>query len=822
MRTFTIAMLIFILFQIVGTTEAIDELSDVTDQDSRHDSGSVPDNYVGKWRLINTGNEKILGRYNFAICYSNDINSLFVFGGTDDNNIFSDLWEYRFIDNTWSSRIEKSDIEPRMLTSSFYYNDYLYFFGGGAPRIGYFNDTIKFDLYSNDWVKINADGPSERWNYCWSFDGFRYCYLFGGLNSTGSLNDLWKFDVFSETWEDITPLKCPAARSGAKMAFSNDRLYLFGGTSGLMPETVSYDINVFDIVKKEWSVLKNSSFPHAKVGHEMIIDNKKNEIYIYGGNINPDEFQKYSIVNNHWQLISEDKYPLSPGTRIGSGLVIDNNSQIFLFGGFDKGEGYGYLNDLWRYNTEPTKIPPSLKTPIPNTYSIEEDNLTSGEHLIDLYDYFDDDIHVDELRFNVSYEEDPGLVTASVDGHFLNLTQVKKDWFGQLGFQVRAYDKGWDDTPNTEDDLWVDSNVFNITVLITPDPPVVESIFGTLYDSGTVPEFEATVGWPFRGNVSVNDPDKEPLTFTTDASSDGFDLDSDTGNVIFTPLESDIGSHTWHITVDDGVFDPVTVEFIMNVVEGEPPPDPPVCDLTSPGDGITVGKEVVLGWTTEDAEKSVLFDVYLGNSDPPELYAEGITETQLTVEFDRAGIFYWTVVPRIDTIFGECSSGIWTFNVDLDFVPIYNFSLSASPDILLIEPGDDTVVNLKITNTGNVADSYSISTGGNVVDWVTIPEFDGTVLPGDSLTVPVILNVSDNAVNGNNKIDFTVSSENAGEKTVEVGVEVKAPEETDEKDWVVPAVVGIVVAILAVVGIGFFIQKRKGKEQLEEGKEYQK
>ena len=821
MRTLAIVISLILIFQIIGTTCAIIEQKDVKCQiEIRDDPGAMPEEYIGRWVVVNNGSNGPLPRSGHAMTYDPIRNDIYIFGGEFGSEHLNDFWRYSIFNDKWVEFETRDIINPRYGACIVYLNDYILLFGGKAgygDNITFYNDTWIFNIAEEKWTKINTQSPSGRMKAAITTDG-QSVYLFGGQNNITFLNDLWKFDIQYNTWNKINTSYVPSS-SGCKMCYysSENTLYLFGGLSGDFNDYYySNSYYIYDITTNKWSEKKNTEIS-GRYDFGMTINN--NEIFIYGGKgmAKWGDLWKFRISTDEWrQLKSNDNF--GPNKISSFGMIIDTNQDIYVYGGYYQ----NFNSNLWRYNTEPTKIPPSLQTPIPNTYSIEEDNLTSGEHLIDLYDYFDDDIHVDELRFELSYAEDPLIVNATIDSHFLNFTQVKKDWFGQLGFQVRAYDKGWDDTPNTDDDLWVDSNVFNITVLRTPDPPVVESVFGTPYENGTVPEFEATVGWPFQGNVEVNDPDNEPLTFSTDADSDGFMLDAKTGDVVFTPGKSDIGTHTWHIAVDDGVFDPVTVEFIMNVVEGEPPPDPSVCDLTSPGDGITVGKEVVLGWTTEDAEKSVLFDVYLGNSDPPELYAEGITETQLTVEFDRAGIFYWTVVPRIDTIFGECSSGIWTFNVDLDFVPIYNFSLSASPDILLIEPGDDTVVNLKITNTGNVADSYSISTGGNVVDWVTIPEFDGTVLPGDSLTVPVILNVSDNAVNGNNKIDFTVSSENAGEKTVEVGVEVKAPEETDEKDWVVPAVVGIVVAILAVVGIGFFIQKRKGKEQLEEGKEYQK
>ncbi len=87
-----------------------------------------------------------------------------------------------------------------------------------------------------------------------------------------------------------------------------------------------------------------------------------------------------------------------------------------------------------------------------------------------------------DLRYEVSYEEDPLILGASGgNGSLFSFAQNQADWTGSRSFQVRALNSGEDWTPDNSDDMSLDSNPFSVTVL--PRVRAPKGIPGFPYES---------------------------------------------------------------------------------------------------------------------------------------------------------------------------------------------------------------------------------------------------------------------------------------------------------------------------------------------------
>jgi len=103
--------------------------------------------------------------------------------------------------------------------------------------------------------------------------------------------------------------------------------------------------------------------------------------------------------------------------------------------------------------------PPEMLRPIPRIFIAEDTGLP---HAADLDSYFSDDLYPGELTYDIAYEQDQSLVHATVEGSWLDLLAVRKDWCGSCDFSVRATDRGG--ISNV-------SNYFTVTVTAVNDPP---------------------------------------------------------------------------------------------------------------------------------------------------------------------------------------------------------------------------------------------------------------------------------------------------------------------------------------------------------------
>lgn len=241
----------------------------------------------------------------------------------------------------------------------------LWLFGGagyGTSVIGYLNDLWKFDPFLNKWIWIHGDSTTGQhgvygtqsvaagvnkpgaafgsisWtdtsHNLWLFGGYGY-----GQTHFGFLNTVWKYNPYTNEWTwvngDSTVNELPdygiqgvesaSNRPGARYGSqtwtdASGQLWLYGGygfdTSGT--EGILNDIWKYNPLTNRWTWING----------DMVADQPA----VYGSKGVPAATNK-------------------PGARYVSSSWIDQDENLWLFGGFGYDENNcGDLNDLWKYD----------------------------------------------------------------------------------------------------------------------------------------------------------------------------------------------------------------------------------------------------------------------------------------------------------------------------------------------------------------------------------------------------------------------------------------------------------------------------------------
>ena len=237
-------------------------------------------------------------------------------------------------------------------------------FGGNGydavGNAGYLNDLWKYSPSTNEWTWVSGDNTSNvKGIYgtqgmpgaankpggrrrCTSWvDKSSNLWLFGGNGYDATtqvlyLNDLWKYDITLNQWTWVkgdtagningvygtqgtaSPINKPGARYGsASWTDTAGRLWLFGGlTDTGTGQQYLNDLWNYNILTNQWTWMKG--------------DNVTGVIGVYG-------VKGVSAAAN------------KPGARVYTTSWTDSSNNLWLFGG--NASTLGYLNDLWKYNT---------------------------------------------------------------------------------------------------------------------------------------------------------------------------------------------------------------------------------------------------------------------------------------------------------------------------------------------------------------------------------------------------------------------------------------------------------------------------------------
>jgi DNA-binding MarR family transcriptional regulator len=105
----------------------------------------------------------------------------------------------------------------------------------------------------------------------------------------------------------------------------------------------------------------------------------------------------------------------------------------------------------------------------------------------------------------------------------------------------------------------------------------------------------------------------------------------------------------------------------------------------------------------------VLFDIYFGTSEIPELVISDHPKNSYTPDFEleEFQVYYWKVVPKADNKIGQ-GSDIWRFRPDLEFNPIDELKMTISSYDVILTVGEPKSIDIQIKNFAEFETSVSL------------------------------------------------------------------------------------------------------------------
>jgi len=236
-------------------------------------------------------------------------NRMLVFGGAVFGDFFSDFvglddfWAYDVEDNAWTELIPTNDgPEGRSGPSMWIEGDRIYVFGGITSFFQVLNDLWVYDLGTNTWTELIANGepgspPPRDSAQSGTQPVSDRLIIYGGesLNENFefiTLNDTWEFDLEDETWTELTPeapLNIDPPRNLGASTLVGRNLYLHGGDvpggedcGAVFLQNPTEELWRFDLDAQEWSQLQPIGDPLARLKRTSAAT-VGGSMYIFGG-----------------------------------------------------------------------------------------------------------------------------------------------------------------------------------------------------------------------------------------------------------------------------------------------------------------------------------------------------------------------------------------------------------------------------------------------------------------------------------------------------------------------------------------------------------
>ncbi|KAI8141192.1 Muskelin N-terminus-domain-containing protein [Fennellomyces sp. T-0311] len=266
-----------------------------------------------------------------------------------------------------------------------------------------FKDYAANAEYTPVWKRIWAtneasDAPCGRGGHQMCIDvEEEKIYLFGGWNGFCDLADLWCYHIRENRWQllsaDTRDQGGPGPRSCHKICFDPDTksifvLGRFVEPSAVLSTNLDSDFYRYFVDYDQWVKLSDNTVrdggPELIYDHQMCIDTKASEIYVFGGRVafidpnghNYGGLYSYHIPTTTWQLIREDGAAKSTAflstapqtaaefareeanmplkSRVGHSMLLDPYTRgLYIFAGQRVKD---YLADLYRYSIDDDQL----------------------------------------------------------------------------------------------------------------------------------------------------------------------------------------------------------------------------------------------------------------------------------------------------------------------------------------------------------------------------------------------------------------------------------------------------------------------------------
>ena len=196
------------------------------------------------------------------------------------------------------------------------------------------------------------DGPSPRSSgHLFYFKPTRSLILTDGYSAQGTTPtkmDIWSWENarWTQTGSTDQPLR---SLSAAAYMPDKEQLFLFGGLGNKGKGSEDSLKNSYTYDGKQWKMIGDNSIG-TRDHHEMVYDENKKCIVVYGGSNAKREFdtKTWLFKNEHWVSLNIP----SPGIRFHHAMAYDiERKRTVLFGGFVAKIGYG-SDETWEFDGE--------------------------------------------------------------------------------------------------------------------------------------------------------------------------------------------------------------------------------------------------------------------------------------------------------------------------------------------------------------------------------------------------------------------------------------------------------------------------------------
>ncbi len=455
---------------------------------------------------------------------------------------------------------------------------------------------------------------------------------------------------------------------------------------------------------------------------------------------------------------------------------------------------------------------PPVWTLIDDIY-IDEDS--SRTNIVDLDGYiYDCDDVIGNITYYLISNDNPTNILVEITDRSVFAEPIVENYIGEAIIKLNA------------NDGWAGSNT-SFLIIITPvnDPPTVELISpvnNSIITTTTV-KLTWTIGFDVDSaiesyDVYLDDVNPPRTLVSNDQTVTSFSIYLEDGNYYWTVIPYD--------GVDEGYWDPDKIWTFTVAIYVEPPIPPPAITLTSPyNNSIINSTSIELIWNGNTSYDDLEYFVYF-DTEPAvnEIIASEFTATKLKWSDLEDGVtYYWSVIPISGQVMGICKDGIWSFTVQLDFIPYYKVEIMGI-EYLKMNQSDQEFCNLTVTNKGNVRDIYIPELDASLInDHVKFTNIGNIILDRDnSSLLQLLITLPEDSQTGEFNITVHVSSFWGGKTVndthrINVKIEPKAIEEptvtSKKEDWIELIVwtVLFIGIILFLIAIALIAQRRKHK-----------
>ena len=176
----------------------------------------------------------------------------------------------------------------------------------------------------------------------------KYAYVFSGNDGhlVAYVSRMYRLDTVRRTWTNVGMdakygLTLPAARFFAKMLLVEDKLYIYGGR--LRADMYAYDLllGTYTEIPQLAKVDQLYNSRRQRFGMTLEYCTKRHALFLFGGDLNDNGVQRFSIAESRWRLLTTKGSRPSARCFHCSGL---RDSRMYIFGG--KGKNGVYENSL--------------------------------------------------------------------------------------------------------------------------------------------------------------------------------------------------------------------------------------------------------------------------------------------------------------------------------------------------------------------------------------------------------------------------------------------------------------------------------------------